>query len=450
MNLTPAPLNMIREGRKTIELRLYDEKRKQISIGDIITFVNTEDKDDELTARVTDLYVFNTFDELYKKLPLLECGYTEDDIASASPSDMELYYPKDKQKLYGVVGIKLSLDVQEIEKIWGLFFDVSPDNILILESRDDEDDFREAIRIDLTDEERYVLKFAANDFSSPGKVEMWGRTAAEYRNLGYYAPKIIADKSGHFPMVEYKGRKCVAYVEEFAPYKYAGEHRDGDNVDLVPKELYLHDVWRMTAKIAQKHFDFTEYPSEWCIFELFDSTCEVDEIMENALAWKEYADGLPEEFRDQVDRIWRLWEENKNALEPVYRKLPKSVFQADMCSSNLLLDEENKLVGVFDFNLAGKEVVLNYLFRETYGNDFEDEIELLREMLKVVGEYYDYSDIEKQLVLMIYRYLKPLWYIKAENLRKLKDDWTAVRAYLNKTEEYLTKDIDFVSYMVKQ
>ena len=35
-------------------------------------------------------------------------------------------------------------------------------------------------------------------------------------------------------------------------------------------------------------------------------------------------------------------------------------------------------------------------------------------------------------------------------LRKLKDDWTAVRAYLNKTEEYLTKDIDFVSYMVKQ
>lgn len=43
MNLMPAPLKMIREGRKTIELRLYDEKRKQISIGDIITFVNTED-----------------------------------------------------------------------------------------------------------------------------------------------------------------------------------------------------------------------------------------------------------------------------------------------------------------------------------------------------------------------------------------------------------------------
>ena len=50
----------------------------------------------------------------------------------------------------------------------------------------------------------------------------------------------------------------------------------------------------------------------------------------------------------------------------------------------------------------------------------------------------------------VFAYLKPLWYIKAENLRKLKDDWKAVRAYLNKTEEYLTKEIDFVSYMVNQ
>ena len=116
MNLTPAPFKMIREGRKTIELRLYDEKRKQIKIGDIITFVNTENKDDELTARVKDLYLFNNFEELYDNLSLLECGYTEDNIASASPSDMEQYYSKDKQKLYGVVGIKLALDVTEIKK----------------------------------------------------------------------------------------------------------------------------------------------------------------------------------------------------------------------------------------------------------------------------------------------------------------------------------------------
>jgi ASC-1-like (ASCH) protein len=46
MNLTPSPLHMIREGKKTIELRLYDEKRKAISVGDTITFLNTEDAAD--------------------------------------------------------------------------------------------------------------------------------------------------------------------------------------------------------------------------------------------------------------------------------------------------------------------------------------------------------------------------------------------------------------------
>ena len=38
---------------------------------------------------------------------MLECGYTEEDIDSASPEDMELYYPKEKQAQYGVVGIKV-------------------------------------------------------------------------------------------------------------------------------------------------------------------------------------------------------------------------------------------------------------------------------------------------------------------------------------------------------
>ena len=42
MKLNPKPFAMIAEGRKTIELRLYDEKRQGISLGDTIVFKNTE------------------------------------------------------------------------------------------------------------------------------------------------------------------------------------------------------------------------------------------------------------------------------------------------------------------------------------------------------------------------------------------------------------------------
>ena len=42
-----------------------------------------------------------------KELSLLECGYT--DIETASPDDMNVYYSKDNQQKYGVVGIRIAL-----------------------------------------------------------------------------------------------------------------------------------------------------------------------------------------------------------------------------------------------------------------------------------------------------------------------------------------------------
>ena len=109
MNLTPAPMQEIRTGNKTIELRLNDEKRKQISVGDTIKFINTEDSNGILRVKVADLFLFSLFAEVYDNLPLLNCGYNENNINTASPDDMEMYYSREKQNKYGVVGIEISL-----------------------------------------------------------------------------------------------------------------------------------------------------------------------------------------------------------------------------------------------------------------------------------------------------------------------------------------------------
>ena len=47
--------------------------------------------------------------QFIKNLPLLKCGYTEKDIATASPDDMDFYYSKEKQEKYGVVGIEVEV-----------------------------------------------------------------------------------------------------------------------------------------------------------------------------------------------------------------------------------------------------------------------------------------------------------------------------------------------------
>ncbi|MBQ5995473.1 MAG: ASCH domain-containing protein [Clostridia bacterium] len=106
MKLNEIPFEMIRSGAKTIELRLYDEKRRKIKVGDSICF---KSKTDKLTAIVKALHTFHNFEELYAALPLDKCGYTADEIATASPDDMLEYYSKEQIERYGVVGIEIEV-----------------------------------------------------------------------------------------------------------------------------------------------------------------------------------------------------------------------------------------------------------------------------------------------------------------------------------------------------
>lgn len=109
MRLTSVPFEKMRNGEKTIELRLFDKKRRTITVGDQIVFVNLSNSSETLLTQVTGVYPFKTFAELYRKLPLLECGYSPVELSSASPNDMEQFYSKEDQKKYGVVGIRIKL-----------------------------------------------------------------------------------------------------------------------------------------------------------------------------------------------------------------------------------------------------------------------------------------------------------------------------------------------------
>ena len=106
MKLRPEPFGKIKSGAKTIELRLYDEKRQKIRVGDAIIFTSTE-TGEQIRATVKKLHRFDSFEVLYKSLPLLKCGYTAEDVDRAQPSDMETYYSAEEQHKYGVVGIEL-------------------------------------------------------------------------------------------------------------------------------------------------------------------------------------------------------------------------------------------------------------------------------------------------------------------------------------------------------
>lgn len=104
MKLNNEPYNLIYYGKKDIEMRLYDEKRQLINVGDIITFTNN-DTMESFDAKVVFLHRCKSFDELYDKFDKLRLGYNEDEIAK--PEDMEQYYSNEEIDKYGVVGIEI-------------------------------------------------------------------------------------------------------------------------------------------------------------------------------------------------------------------------------------------------------------------------------------------------------------------------------------------------------
>ena len=106
-HLNEEPFASIKSGTKTIEMRLYDEKRQKIKEDDIIEFINLANEE-KIYTKVKALHLYDSFAELYKHFDKVSLGYKEDE--EANPSDMEKYYPASEQEKYGVVGI-------EIEKV---------------------------------------------------------------------------------------------------------------------------------------------------------------------------------------------------------------------------------------------------------------------------------------------------------------------------------------------
>ena len=104
MKLNNRPFTNIKNGIKTIELRLNDEKRQLLKVKDLIEFTN-KDTTEQMIVEIINIYHYPSFEELYKHFDKVSMGYEEKELAD--PKDMEEYYSKEEQEKYGVLGIEI-------------------------------------------------------------------------------------------------------------------------------------------------------------------------------------------------------------------------------------------------------------------------------------------------------------------------------------------------------
>ena len=108
IKLQPEYYNFILNGTKRIEIRLSDEKRQQIKIGDTIKFLKEPDLNEAFNAKVTGLLRYNSFEDMFKDFDisiLSDRSMTKEQLIGV----LEQFYTKEKQEQYGVLGIRIEL-----------------------------------------------------------------------------------------------------------------------------------------------------------------------------------------------------------------------------------------------------------------------------------------------------------------------------------------------------
>ena len=110
MKLNESPFEMIKNGTKTIEFRLYDEKRQGVKIGDKIEFSKLPDLQEKLLVDVLELYQEDTFERLFRKL-----SFNEEEVIRKTRAMHEIYSPE-KEQQYGVLVIKIKINVDSLKE----------------------------------------------------------------------------------------------------------------------------------------------------------------------------------------------------------------------------------------------------------------------------------------------------------------------------------------------
>ena len=341
-----------------------------------------------------------------------------------------------------------------------LYYDTEPSNVKTLDLCRGGDDFRKVHIVD-DGQRKLVVKYLSNTFSDKRRIEGWFALMDEYRKTGLYCPSVVPNRYGeliHCDNID--GRDYYSYAEEYSVYETAEQIGKEKFKDEQGNDCFVPDTLRILGKIASAKLDILDFASAYCLLEPFCAPDTTDEATECAIAFVNYVrDNIPA-YLPKAERLLDMFYKRQEELRAVYHLLPTSCFQAYLNDGNILLDSNNKFVGLIDFNLCGKEPILNYAVREAlwgitdyrlYGEEdsrlyFYDEklddlrIDLFLENMGYIQETYSFSRLEKEVFPILFRYINSFWWFHLDEIKLIKDDEKKIDLLFDWLEHQMTRD----------
>lgn len=109
MKLKSEPFEQIKAKEKIWEIRLNDDKRRKVHVGDVILFKKMPDLLEGIVTRVVDKKFFKSFREMAQVLSLKDVGFKADANMDTVEEFYHTFYSAQDEQECGVVAFKLEL-----------------------------------------------------------------------------------------------------------------------------------------------------------------------------------------------------------------------------------------------------------------------------------------------------------------------------------------------------
>ena len=299
---------------------------------------------------------------------------------------------------------------------FALFGQGEPEVLQAYDTSHGEKDLRYVYLLRYPDGTKIALKAARNAFTTPERVEGWAALTEHYNALGIYAPRFL--KTGQ---ERYTARidDFLVYAEEYIDgvMAEAPDAASGGKLDFRKSEAGTA-MLETLGLVAANPATLVPWHTAWCLYEKFDDEEDTDENTDCAAKLTGHISSNFPKYAQRAQAIFDTRGKLYMEFEPVYRALPKAVFQGDLGAYNAVLTGGGTFKGLCDFNLSGTDTILNMMLcecRSCWSGEEKEKFamfsdasaqrahdELTAQFLKHATKYYRFTDAEKRAFNMCY------------------------------------------------
>lgn len=244
MRLADEPFEKIWREEKTVEIRLNDEKRKDIAVGDKIFFHLLSNENSMIIATVTALHRFDTFQQLFSSALFSKTG-SGDISSNEAAQSMYKYYTTEQEQKYGVLGIEI-----EYDESMSLLYRILKDTYSNCTVTDDDlrwfaDVLNERVFVEKCDLNDIldIVYDCEEDMRSRGAVIEVGKQCVIYEQIIRYLDEDEENAKRFYESFLYY-HDCLAFSLLMGEYEDFLTKEQREEILSIAREAFIEELWK--------------------------------------------------------------------------------------------------------------------------------------------------------------------------------------------------------------